>query len=165
MRCRVSRTRTSRPGSAASSAQRALSTLSILPATAQKVQYTKQELKTLRQQKELRSRSREAKYLVTRPMRRGVLAGAAALGDADSGAAATMFADFAFRGLTHLSKCVMPMNLRAHASELASALHIAYGISPETADQLNENSCSLSASLVLLSTNIVCSTWRTSTIC
>ena len=32
----------------ASSAQRALSTLSSLPATAKKVQYTKQELKTLR---------------------------------------------------------------------------------------------------------------------
>ena len=49
-----------------------------------------------------------------------------------------MFADFAFRGLTHLGKCVMPMNLRAHASELASALHIAHAISPETGNQLNE---------------------------
>ena len=74
-----------------------------------------------------------------------------------------MFADFAFRGLTHLSKCVMPTNLRAHASELASALQIAHGISPETVDQLNESI--FERLFGLLSTNIVCSTWWTSTIC
>ncbi|KDO30185.1 hypothetical protein SPRG_22144 [Saprolegnia parasitica CBS 223.65] len=134
-------------------------------ATAKKVKYTKEELETLQQQKELRGRLREAKHLVActdellafvarttpeafQPALPHLVAPILAL------LPSPMFADFAFRGLTHLGKCVMPMNLRAHASELASALHIAHGITPETANQLNENMPLFERLFGLLSTNV-----------
>ncbi|OQR88225.1 translational activator GCN1 [Achlya hypogyna] len=135
--------------------------------TAKKVKYSKEELELLAVQKQTRARLREAKHQVAcvdellafvaatspeafQPALPHLAAPVAAL------LASPLFADFAFRALQHLGRCVMPAHLRAHAAELAAALQIAQSVAvePESAALLIENRALFERLFALLSTTV-----------
>ncbi|OQR93727.1 translational activator GCN1 [Thraustotheca clavata] len=134
---------------------------------AKKVKYTKEELEQLAAQKQIRAAIHASKHLVSCT---DELLGFVAntnpeafqqalphlVGPLLSLLSSPMFSSFALRALQHLGRCVMPANLRAHASEIATGLHLSHAIENdlESPSRLNDNLPLFERIFSALSTNV-----------